>query len=147
MAFTLLHPAREGLEGNEASCVLRVASGGASLLLPGDLGQDWERRLVPGNDLSSTLLVAGHHGSQTSSSRPFLAAVAPQWVLYASGFANRYGFPAAAVRERVAATGAAELNTAETGAIRFVLGPAGLEGPELFRDTHRRLWSWRPGPP
>jgi len=144
--FAILHPDRGGQEGNEASCVLRVAAGAASLLLPGDLGQAGERRLVSQSDLNATLLVAGHHGSQTASSRPFLDAVAPRWVLYASGFANRYGFPSAAVRERVAATGAAELNTAETGAIRFVLGPAGLRGPELFRDYHRHLWSWRPPP-
>jgi competence protein ComEC len=94
--------------------------------------------------LASTLLVAGHHGSNTSTSAELLAAVRPRWVLYASGFANRYGFPATKVRERVRASGAAELNTAETGAIGFVLSPTGLTGPSLYREEHRRLWSWRP---
>jgi competence protein ComEC len=88
--------------------------------------------------------VAGHHGSNTSTSREFLAAVPPRWVLYSSGFANRFGFPALKVRERVAASGAGELNTSDTGAIGFVLSAEGLMGPHLYRQEHPRLWSWRP---
>ncbi|MFZ1575099.1 MAG: MBL fold metallo-hydrolase, partial [Chromatiaceae bacterium] len=142
--FAVLYPSQAGLEGNDSSCVLRVATQGASLLVPGDLGQAPERQLARRGGLTTTLLVAGHHGSNTSSSREFLAAVTPAWVLYASGFANRFGFPSARVRERVAAVGARELNTAEAGAIGFVLTSAGLEGPELYREAHPRLWSWRP---
>ncbi len=143
--FAVLYPFQAGLEGNDSSCVLRVATQGASLLVPGDLGQAPERQLARRGGLTTPLLVAGHHGSNTSSSREFLAAVTPVWVLYASGFANRFGFPSARVRERVAAVGARELNTAEAGAIGFVLTAAGLEGPDLYREAHPRLWSW--GPP
>ena len=75
---------------------------------------------------------------------PLTWAWAPAWVLYASGFANRYGFPSARVRERVAAAGVRELNTAEAGAIGFVLTTTGLAGPELYREAEPRLWSWRP---
>ena len=139
--FAVLYPAAAGLEGNDASCVLRVATPGASLLLTGDLGQAGERRLVQDRPLTASLLVAGHHGSNTSTSRELLRVARPQWVLYSSGFANRYGFPTAVVRERVAASGAAELNTAETGALGFILSPTGLWGPDLYRPQHRRLWS------
>ncbi|MBP6583377.1 MAG: DNA internalization-related competence protein ComEC/Rec2 [Chromatiaceae bacterium] len=142
--FAVLYPPQAGLEGNDSACVLRVATQGASLLVPGDLGQAPERQLARRGGLTTTLLVAGHHGSNTSSSREFLAAVTPAWVLYASGFANRFGFPSARVRERVAAVGARELNTAEAGAIGFVLTTAGLDGPDLYREAHPRLWSWRP---
>ena len=145
--FEILYPAAAGLEGNDASCVLRVATAGASLLLTGDLGQAGERRLVLERPLTASLLVAGHHGSNTSTSRELLRVTRPQWVLYSSGFANRYGFPAAAVRERVAASGAAELNTTETGAIGFILTPTGLRGPDLYRPQHRRLWSRPSGEP
>ncbi len=145
--FAVLYPATAGLEGNDASCVLRVATPGASLLLTGDLGQAGERRLVQDRPLTASLLVAGHHGSNTSTSRELLRVARPQWVLYSSGFANRYGFPATVVRERVAASGAAELNTAETGAIGFILTPAGLRGPDLYRPQHRRLWSRPRGAP
>jgi competence protein ComEC len=142
--FSILHPPGQGREGNEASCVMRVDARGASLLITGDLGWSGERQLAREIPLASTLLVAGHHGSNTSTSAELLAAVRPRWVLYSSGFANRYGFPATKVRERVRAGGAAELNTAETGAIGFVLSPTGLTGPSLYREEHRRLWSWRP---
>ena len=145
--FAVQYPAMAGLEGNDASCVLRVATPGASLLLTGDLGQAGERRLVQDRPLTASLLVAGHHGSNTSTSRELLRVARPQWVLYSSGFANRYGFPATVVRERVAASGAAELNTAETGAIGFILTPTGLRGPDLYRPQHRRLWSRPRGAP
>ncbi len=142
--FRVLHPPRAGLRGNDSSCVLRLATQGASLLLVGDLGQVPEKQLARHANLAATLLVAGHHGSNNSSSTEFLAAVAPSWVLYSSGFINRFGFPSLPVRERVAATGARELNTAETGAIGFVLTATGIDGPELFREVHPRLWSRRP---
>jgi competence protein ComEC len=140
--FAVLHPGGAGLSGNDSSCVLRVSAAGASLLLPGDIGRRVEARLVAdrAEELESTLLVAAHHGSATSSSRAFLAAVDPRWVLYASGYADRFGFPARAVRERVAARGARELDTARTGAIWFALTAVGLEGPRLYRREHRRLW-------
>jgi len=91
-------------------------------------------------------LVAGHHGSATSSGTAFLAAVAPRFVLYAAGYANRFGLPAAAVRERVAVQGAVQLGTASTGAISFRLGLVGIEGPWSFRREHKRLWSHRVQP-
>ena len=141
VTFEVLYPVTAGLAGNDASCVLWVATPGGSLLLTGDLGQAGERRLVRERPLTASLLVAGHHGSNTSTSRELLQAARPRWVLYSSGFANRYGFPAAAVRQRVAASGATELNTAANGAIGFILSPTGLLGPDLYRVQHRRLWS------
>jgi len=71
--------------------------------------------------LVSTILVAGHHGSATSTGSAFLATVAPHFVLYAAGYANRFGLPNPAVRKRVAAQGAAQLDTASAGAISFRL--------------------------
>jgi competence protein ComEC len=143
--FEMLHPVGAGLSGNDSSCVLRVAADGMSLLLTGDIEHGVESELVEtlGPDLRTTLLVAGHHGSATSSSQPFLEAVAPSWVLYSSGFANRYGFPSEEVRLRVAGLGASELVVAETGSVWFGLTSAGLEGPDLYRERHRRLWTHR----
>jgi competence protein ComEC len=143
--FDLLYPDAAGLEGNESSCVLRVSTAGASVLLPGDIGVTVERKLVaelPGG-LSSTVLVAAHHGSNTSTGAVFLEAVSPSFVLYGTGFANRFGFPAAAVRERVATLAATQLDTADSGAIVFRLGVAGVEGPRLHRAEHRRIWTHR----
>lgn len=143
--FELLHPFDTGLEGNDSSCVLRVSTGGASVLLTGDISEKVESDLVAERPehLRSSVLVAAHHGSNTSTGAGFLEAVAPLYVLYGAGFANRFGFPSEAVRGRVAAFGAEQMNTARTGAIAFRLRAAGLEGPWTYRKEDGRLWSHR----
>lgn len=143
--FSFLHPERSTEDGNNSSCVLRVDTEGASLLITGDIEAPIEARLVGSapSALSADILVAGHHGSATSSTRAFLEAVSPRVVLYSAGFANRYGFPAEVVRERVDALGIDAHNTAETGAMRFTLDDTGFEGPQQYRLTHTRLWTHR----
>ncbi|WPL12870.1 MULTISPECIES: DNA internalization-related competence protein ComEC/Rec2 [Thiorhodovibrio] len=148
--LAILHPsAATQLEGNDSSCVLKITTGGASLLLSGDAGNRIEAGLVReyGQALRAEVLVAGHHGSATSSARVFLEQVDPRWVIYSAGFANRYGFPAKVVSERVDHLGIPSLNTATTGAISFLL-PARppLGPPELARAQRDRLWRHHPAP-
>ncbi len=145
--FDLLYPFTAGRQGNPSSCVLRVSipGTGSSVLLTGDIDTKIEDRLAAAQPerLASTILVAGHHGSNTSTGTAFLKRVAPGFVLYAAGYANRFGLPAMAVRERVAEQGATQLDTTSAGAIAFRLGPTGIKGPWSFRQEHRRLWSHR----
>jgi competence protein ComEC len=134
-------------EGNDKSCVLRVEAGGRSVLLPGDIGKGVEKGLVQrlGTALKSDVLIAGHHGSATSTGAAFLDAVAPGLVLYAAGYANRFGFPAREVRERVASRATPSLNTGIGGAIELRLGADGtIRGPWAWRERARRLWTHRP---
>jgi competence protein ComEC len=147
--FHILHPAPGGGSGNDSSCVLRVVTAGATALLPGDIERRVERELAaqPRGSLSADVLVAAHHGSDTSSSQPFLQAVAPRWVLYASGYANRFDFPSPEVQDRVASVGAEGLDTARTGSIWFALSDQGLRGPRLHRVERPRIWSRRDGSP
>ncbi|MBK1719457.1 DNA internalization-related competence protein ComEC/Rec2 [Thiocystis violacea] len=147
--FGFLYPERPGVKGNNASCVLKIETGGRSILLTGDVEAKVERELAErlGPGLRSDVLVAGHHGSATSTSAPFLDAVDPDWVLFSSGYANQFGFPVAEVRARVAERGIASLDTAIRGAIQIRLGPDGWIGaPEGWRDRAARLWTHRPGP-
>ncbi len=142
--YDVLHPASAAaVRGNDSSCVLRVATPGASVLLTGDIGGAVEARLAvdAGSALRSTILVAAHHGSASSTTDNFLQAVAPSYVLYATGYADRFGFPTAVVRKRVAKHGAQDLDTAHTGAISFRLRPDGLSGPFLYRRDHRHIWA------
>jgi competence protein ComEC len=116
-------------------------------LLPGDIGNGIEEPLVQGLGprLKSDVLVAGHHGSATSTGASFLDAVAPGLVLYATGYANRFGFPSREVRERVAVQGTRTLDTGISGAIELRFGTDGtIRGPWTWRGRVGRLWTHLP---
>jgi competence protein ComEC len=133
--------------GNERSCVLQVSNRAGALLLTGDAELGSERALVArhGNGLRSRVLVAGHHGSRTSTSPALLAAVRPEWVLYSAGYRNRYGFPRPEVRERVARAGADQGTTIRGGALELWFGADGrLGAPRAHREEAQRLWTHRP---
>jgi competence protein ComEC len=144
VGFRLLHPSGAGERGNDASCVLRVEAGGRSILLTGDITKGIEARLSRERPkaLRSDVLVAGHHGSATSTSAVFLDTVAPRLVLYAAGYGNPFGFPAREVRERVERRGIAALNTGSTGAVELRLGADGvMRGPWTWRERAGRIWT------
>ena len=97
------------------------------------------------DSLRSLVLVAGHHGSRTSTSAGFLNTVAPEYVLFSAGYRNRYGFPQPEVLARVESLGAVSLDTMGDGAIEFQFfrdGPP--TAPRLHRHEQRRYWTHRP---
>ncbi len=143
--FAMLHPPRQTrlARGNDDSCVLKVTAGGESVLLTGDIEAPAERELLAsGIDLSAQVLVAPHHGSKTSSTEAFIAAVGPRWVLYPVGYRNRYGFPRPLIKGRYRRAGVQELASYQTGAISLTLGGGRLE-PQAWRETARRYWHSR----
>nr|WP_325051213.1 lamin tail domain-containing protein [Halorientalis pallida] len=87
---------------NENSIVLRVAHGGSSFLLPGDAGREGEEYLVDEYDsaLNVTILQAGHHGNDTSSSAGLLDVATPRVAVISSAYDSQYGHPDEAVLER-----------------------------------------------
>jgi competence protein ComEC len=80
---------------NNSSCVLHISDSYNSVLLPGDIDASIETKLVDlyGKDLEADVLLAPHHGSNTSSSSVFIEAVDPQHVVFSQGFMNRWQFP------------------------------------------------------
>lgn len=127
---------------NEASCVLKVTAGSDSLLLPGDISGRVEKQLTEqGAELKSSVLVAAHHGSRFSSNSDFLSAVQPNAIIFSSGFANRFGHPAADTVTRAQNSGAKVFNTASDGSLSFTLG-SGDVTVSAYRKTHSRYW-WR----
>jgi len=58
-----------------------------------------------------------HHGSRTSSTAAFAAAVAPRVAVVSVGAGNRYGLPDAEVEARYRALGACVLRTDRCGAV------------------------------
>jgi len=152
VTFRMLHPdPTEYSSGNDASCVLQVRTAtGTGALLPGDIEAVAELALVRrhGAELASTVLVAPHHGSRSSSSPDFVAAVDPHWVLFPVGYRNRYGFPRAEVSARYRAHGSRLLTSAGSGAIELRLGEGGAElWPIQHRRLARRYWQHPPEVP
>lgn len=142
--FRILHPATGARSaGNNASCVLRVENRAGAVLVTGDIEAAVERRLVRGGpqDLRAEVVVAAHHGSQSSSSPGFVTKVAPRHVLFASGWANRYGFPKPAVAARWTAADAVLHDTARDGTLSFIFPANGqLAGPSAYRRVSQRFW-------
>jgi len=145
VSFTMLHPSRGSqLRGNDASCVLRIESAGRHrVLLTGDIESQAEEVLLrhPWQQLSAAVLVAPHHGSDTSSTPAFIQAVTPGIVLFPSGYRNRYGFPKSPVVDRYAAIHAEMYETGLSGALTVTLS-SNDEKPAVrrFRDERRRYW-------
>lgn len=139
--FKILSPLRnEKYSGNNSSCVLRVTAGKQNILLTGDMQKPVEDRLLKTQeDLQTTILVAPHHGSRTSSSMKFVRSVHPKVVLYPTGYRNRFRFPSVLVRRRYQQLGAKEYNVAYTGAIFCKLNGDSLL-PQLYRMIHLHAW-------
>ena len=77
---------------NDHSVVIHLQMGQISFLLPGDIEEPIERKLVYADlPLTATVLKSPHHGSKTSSSEPFLEGVNPQIVVISVGEENRFG--------------------------------------------------------
>lgn len=61
---------------NNTSIVIRIVYGDTSFLFTGDAEQETEEKILEtGQDIESTVLKVGHHGSSTSTSQAFLDAV------------------------------------------------------------------------
>jgi competence protein ComEC len=119
--FRVLNPAtaKPGSKDNDRSCVLLVEGANGRLLLTGDISMSVEPRVAaalgPG---AAPVLLVPHHGSRTSSSAEFIAAVKPVLALVSAGWRNRFGHPRPEVLQRYAAAGVPVLNTATSGAIQ-----------------------------
>lgn len=143
VSLEFLHPPMApDLEGNDASCVLRISAGEHVILLPGDIERGAERSLLQSGMLeSATVVVAPHHGSATSSSQGFVKALAPALVVIPVGYGNRWNLPDPGVVTRWEAAGARVETTADSGAIRFeVCERDGLGAVILYRNWQRRIW-------
>jgi competence protein ComEC len=78
--------------------------------------EDWLLARHPG-DLRADVLKVGHHGSSTSSSDAFLAAVSPRLAVISVGALNKYGHPSGDVIRALHRVGAEVLRTDEAGTI------------------------------
>ncbi|HUP90903.1 MAG TPA: DNA internalization-related competence protein ComEC/Rec2 [Solimonas sp.] len=143
--FQTLHPDPGAWRGNNGSCVLRVASAGMTALLPGDIEAPAESRLLRDHAplLPADVLLAPHHGSKTSSTDGFVAAVAPRVVVFSAGWHSAYGHPRPEVVARYRALGSSVPTTGAAGTVTVRVQPGGPV-VELGRARLRRFWNAPP---
>lgn len=143
----VLHPPPDDGGGdNDRSLTVQLRYGPTAILLPGDVEAPGEAALVArwGDALRSTVLKVPHHGSATSSTAPFLDAVAPRLAIVSLGADNRFGFPAPAVERAYAERGIALWRTDRDGAVAMVIerdgriAARGGRGRALVLDAPRR---------
>lgn len=80
---------------NNASIVLMITYGKTKFLFTGDAEREAEQVILnAGADLSATVLKVGHHGSDTSTTYPFLREIMPEYAVISAGAGNSYGHPA-----------------------------------------------------
>jgi competence protein ComEC len=141
--FKILHPDKQKKwEGNNASCVLKVSSGAQSILITGDIESPAENYLVKNypDDLPTSILIAGHHGSATSSSKRFLQQVDPEYVVFAAGYLNRFKFPNPKVAARYLERGVVSLITGTRGTIHLEFDAEKVAKPTTYLESYRRYW-------
>jgi competence protein ComEC len=145
--FAILHPVPASylnpkLKANDLSCVLKITASAGSALLTGDIEGRTEAELVrrEGSSLRAQVLVVPHHGSRTSSTPAFIAAVGPEAAVFTPGYRNRFGHPRPEIVARYASAGVDTYRTDYDGALSFAFEPGVSHVPRRERETERKYW-------
>ena len=121
---------------NNRSCVLRISSANQSVLLTGDIEKAVEEWLVDNSaSLQSDILLAPHHGSNSSSSTNFIQAVNPDWVIFSAGYRSRFGHPHAKVLQRYRDASVNRVATSDCGMLEYSKSRL-----SCFRRHAQRRW-------
>jgi len=129
VTVTLLSPLRSAQTAagndessvNEQSLVFRLSYGAFSMIFCADAGFEAEERMLAGhNELQSTVLKVGHHGSRYSTSEEFLERVHPRVALISAGAGNRFGLPSARTVDLLRSKGIPTYRTDRDGTIELV---------------------------
>jgi len=147
VTYAFLHPSGDTAHSdNDRSCVLLIYQGLSRVLFTGDIESAGESLLLQRlnsafGEFVVDMLVAPHHGSNSSSGQKLLDFFQPAYVVFSAGRRNRYGFPHQDVQMRYKLMGAKPFVTGEQGTVSFSFGNNGLrKPPQIWWHSHRRFW-------
>jgi len=113
-----LFPSKYADSDNERSVAVLFQTEKCDTLLTGDMNTLYEQILIREQEIPDLeILIAGHHGSNNSTSQTLLDAAAPDAVVISVGKDNRYGHPAPETLDRLIRRGCAIYRTDESGTI------------------------------
>ncbi len=132
-----LNPEADSLKSDNAQSLIWLwECEGVSAVFSGDAPNVVERELVRTQTLPDIdLLMAGHHGSRSSTSARWLNALTPEMVIVSCGINNQYGHPAADVLTRIVAIDTGVFRTDLMGAVLFE-----VRGEEFHQISHSQWW-------
>ncbi|MBI3721669.1 MAG: MBL fold metallo-hydrolase, partial [Fimbriimonas ginsengisoli] len=111
---------------NDGSLFIRLSNQSSSAVLTGDASEKAEWAEAALSSWRSDVMKVGHHGSRTSSSEEWIAAVHPRVAVISCGSGNLFGHPHAAVLARLAQAGVEVHRTDLEGDLSFVATPGGF---------------------
>ncbi len=135
----------ESRDPANAGIVVKACSGRRCVLLPGDIGRTFESLLIRHDyDLSADILLAPHHGSRTSNSPEFLAAVSPTIMVVSAGRSGRGHFPHGGLEDDCRRLGIGLLTTPSLGTLEVSAGPEHLRVFGYAREHDNPLYPFQP---
>ena len=141
--FEVLWPPKQVKRAyNPHSCVVRLSAPSLefSMLLTGDIELVSEWLLArEGEQLRSDVMLVPHHGSNSSSIKPFIEAVSPQLAIASLAKGNQWGMPSRSVVGRYQEAGSTWLDTGESGQITITLSEEGWQY-HTIREQQGRQW-------
>lgn len=105
---------------NERCIIVRLVYKSTAFILTGDADSEEELSILSQHkSLRAQVLQVGHHGSATSTSTSWLAAIRPQIAVVSCGRNNIYGHPSPSTVSRIHSIGARFYRTDRDGAVVF----------------------------
>ncbi len=136
---------QRGAQSRNDGIVLKACAARLCALFPGDIGRDGERFIVEqGFAVQAEFLLSPHHGSITSNSSEFLAAVAPSYLLVSAGRSGKGHFPHSGLATECDTQQIVLYTTAEQGTLQIIADTNGYQLYGYRRKGNNPLLSYHP---
>lgn len=134
----VLHPEAGSTrkDHNDESIVVKISFDGVSLMTSGDTSIPRENEIVErAGNLTSDILVLGHHGADNSTGEQWIDAVSPKVAFYQAGEENIYNHPGTETIQRLEKVAIPVYGTDEFGTISLYINQNG----EMEIETERKI--------